>query len=530
MRKIILFIISINLLAEKEAIAQTTSNINLDVIEINEKLNKSDNFIIKTDSKSNELNNITIVKKNFNDYLIKEEFNSLNKHFPITTTADNYFILDNGDYLLSRNNNESEYAIIAGNSITTDFILNTSIRIGPSKNKNKSVGIILKAQKDGQGAIIFEINSENCFRIKELKGDKYEIHTNINNGWKKTEALLGENKTNYIEIRSKNNIIIFIINEIYVASFENNDYAQGYNGLIISPSTKARIGHYHLREKSISHTASHQTKKYSNKSNNKENIIEHNSKIRNNNANQQKEKIANLNAAINRMQEEMVNLKSKHEKERFELEQKINLLTQENKRLNDIINKKDTEIELLISIDKEIEYSTSDVNEITTQFNTQITKLNNKLLEKEKTYNSEIYTLNTNHKKEINKVNNELIETKAELKSVQERNAELEILFTKNEFKENNINSSDIVRTTKIKDLSEKKTVEDTIYAVQIGVYTDVQTHLIDKQLNKLWYKETTSGTYIYFSGKFRTGKEATEHKNILAEKGYPNAFVVLTH
>ena len=180
MRRIILFIISINLLVEKEAIAQTTSNINSDVIQINEKLNNSDNFIIKLDSKSNQINSITIANKDFNDYLIKEEFNSLNKYFPITTTADNYFILDNGDYLLSRNNNESEYAIIAGNSITTDFILNTSIRIGPSKNKSKSVGIILKAQKDGQGAVIFEINSENCFRIKELKGDKYKIHTFLN--------------------------------------------------------------------------------------------------------------------------------------------------------------------------------------------------------------------------------------------------------------------------------------------------------------------------------------------------------------
>jgi len=526
MRRIILFIISINLLVEKEAIAQTTSNINSDVIQINEKLNNSDNFIIKLDSKSNQINSITIANKDFNDYLIKEEFNSLNKYFPITTTADNYFILDNGDYLLSRNNNESEYAIIAGNSITTDFILNTSIRIGPSKNKSKSVGIILKAQKDGQGAVIFEINSENCFRIKELKGDKYKIHTN----WKKTEALFGEDKTNSIEIRSENNILIFIINEIYVASFENNDYMQGYNGLIISPSTKARIGYYHLREKSINYTANHQTKKHSNKSNNTENIIEHNSKIRNNNTNQQKEKITNLNAAINRMQEEMDNLKSKHEKERFELEQKINLLTQENERLNNIINKKDTEIKLLSSTDKEIQYSTSDVNQITTQFNNQISKLNDKLLEKEKVYNSEIEILNINHKKEIDKVNNELTEVKAELKSVKERNAELEILFTKNEFQENNINSSDIVRTTKIKYLSEEKTIKDTIYAVQIGVYTDVQTQLIDKRLNKLWYKETTSGTYIYFSGKFRTGKEATEHKNTLAEKGYPNAFVVLTH
>ena len=227
MRKFIFLAFLINLLVAKEAITQTTNTINSDIIQINEKLNNSNNFNIQIESESNQ--NIIIKNKDFNTYLIKEEFNSLNKHFPITTTADNYFILDNGDYLLSRNNNESEYAIIAGNSITNDFILNTSIRIGPSKNKNKSVGIILKAQKDGQGAIIFEINSNNSFRIKELKGNSYKIYGKINNGWQKTEALLGEDKTNIIEIRSKNNIFVFIINKTYVASFKNDDYMQETN-------------------------------------------------------------------------------------------------------------------------------------------------------------------------------------------------------------------------------------------------------------------------------------------------------------
>ena len=45
--------------------------------------------------------------------LLKEDFSDNQTNFPILTTVDNYFIIDNGDYLLSRNNTESEYAILA---------------------------------------------------------------------------------------------------------------------------------------------------------------------------------------------------------------------------------------------------------------------------------------------------------------------------------------------------------------------------------------------------------------------------------
>ena len=101
----------------------------------------------------------------YNKAIIHEDFNTEGDFFPIVTTADNYFILDKGDYLLSRNNKESDYAIIASNSSVNNFVLKTSVRIGPSNNKTASVGIIIKAQQDGKGAIIFEINKKGEYRI-----------------------------------------------------------------------------------------------------------------------------------------------------------------------------------------------------------------------------------------------------------------------------------------------------------------------------------------------------------------------------
>ena len=110
----------------------------------------------------------------YNKEHINEDFNTKSKNFKVITTSDNYFILDKGDYLLSRNSSESDYAIIANNSTVSAFILKTSIRIGPSENKKASLGIILKAQQDGKGAIIFEINKQGEYRIKKLIAGTYQ--------------------------------------------------------------------------------------------------------------------------------------------------------------------------------------------------------------------------------------------------------------------------------------------------------------------------------------------------------------------
>ena len=92
------------------------------------------------------LNKITaqeISTKEYNKRIIDEDFDKIGTTFKIITSNDNYFIIDNNDYLLSRNNKESEFAIIANKSSANNFILRTSIRIGPSKNKEASIGIIL---------------------------------------------------------------------------------------------------------------------------------------------------------------------------------------------------------------------------------------------------------------------------------------------------------------------------------------------------------------------------------------------------
>lgn len=200
---------------------------------------------------STTLNAQQISSDAYNKDVIHEDFNTEGKYFKIVTTTDNYFILDKGDYLLSRNNKDSEYAIIANNSSVTDFVIKTAVRIGPSANKKASVGIILKAQQNGKGAIIFEINKKKEYRIKQLIGNNYQTLSGNakQEGWVKNKLVNGVDEHNFIEIRSEKNIYDIYINSEYLTTFFIPDFTSGSCGLIISPATKARISYYYMNTK-----------------------------------------------------------------------------------------------------------------------------------------------------------------------------------------------------------------------------------------------------------------------------------------
>jgi hypothetical protein len=197
-----------------------------------------------------------ISSKAFNHTAIHEDFSQEGNTFPIINTNENQFIIDNGDYFLSRNNKDGQYIITANNSSFSDFILKTSIRIGPSNNKNASIGIILKAQQKGEGGIIFEINKTGEYRIKQFLNNTYKtLNANFNNeGWLKSKIINGVDDHNVIEIRTENNFFDIYINNNYLTSFFNQDYRNGSSGLIISPETKARIAYYHLNTQGESTT------------------------------------------------------------------------------------------------------------------------------------------------------------------------------------------------------------------------------------------------------------------------------------
>ena len=182
--------------------------------------------------------------------IIQEDFNDVETVFPILTSVDNYFIIDNGDYLLSRNNTESEYAILASteNNIS-DFTLKTAIKLGPSSNKRSSAGVLIKAQTNGTGALVFEVNRKGEYRIKELTINqtyKYLSGKTSNEGWVKNKNINGQDEFNGIEVICKENVYDIYINNHFLTTLFTPSLGSGKMGILIGRDAKARVAYYYL--------------------------------------------------------------------------------------------------------------------------------------------------------------------------------------------------------------------------------------------------------------------------------------------
>ena len=648
---------------------------------------------------SSNLNAQQISSTAYNKAVIHEDFNQEGDFFPIVTTADNYFILDKGDYLLSRNNEESEYAIIANTSSVTNFTLKTAVRIGPSKNKKASVGIIIKAQQDGKGAIIFEINKKGEYRIKQLIGDTYKTLSGLSKqeGWVRNKSINGVDEHNFLEIRTENNIYDVYVNSNYLTTFFAPDYTSGSCGLIISSRTKARVSYYYVNAKggnnpvasyvnentpSINATIEELNKKIVTLETNNATLNSLNTEVRGS----QDEKIANLNtkntdlagvtieqekeiASLNRS---ITNLKNSNatieelekintdnailinnlKAEKNALTTKITSITSKNtdlaavtieqvkeikaltttvsnlksKRTNTSASNKKltTEISALkqkiileksvstaltndLNITKKSKQSTSKIvskqkqeinalkksnttltsnlsaekiahkktkNGLSKSITTKVAEIKaleaqlstnkqqlksakeNGALAKEyaknaatlsvdlKKANKEVTTLQASQNKQNSIVkdltsqlsllkakqlglNAELQALNKKLSNLETTNTELKELFILKDFEVNGVKPSDLTKQTTTYTTPKELKGNSKIYAVQFGVFMQVQPYSALKGMDEVWYETTEHGTYVYLSGQFKSPHEATAHKNSLATLGYPNAFVV---
>jgi len=166
------------------------------------------------------------------------------------------------------------------------------------------------------------------------------------------------------------------------------------------------------------------------------------------------------------------------------------------------------------------------------------------LATKLKNANQEISTLqNIKNKQDdiVNDLNSQLsllkakqLDLKSEVQTLMKKtsnlettNIELKELFILKDFEANGVKPSDLVKRTNPYSTPKELKGNSTIYAVQFGVFMQVQAYSTLKVLDDVWYEKTEHGTFVYLSGQFKNPKEATAHKNKVAALGYPNAFVV---
>ena len=364
---------------------------------------------------SNIISAQEILVDDFTNQIVHENFYEKTDVFPIQKSGENFFIIDDNEYLVSRNNSNSEYAIILESDLISNFFLKTSVRLGPSKNKNASIGIIIKADTEFNRAIILEVNRKGEFRIKELSNDKYIFLTGKSrkNGWVRNKNINKENLHNEIEIRNKKNKLNFIVNGKIISSLEIQKFNKGYCGLLIGADSKARIKYYYLNSngnEKILKNKSEEIKKFEKEQIFEEKTFENSEEINaiKNENNSLKESLKTLEAL------KLIN---------SELEEKKLQLSNINLESKNIINNKENQINQLEGIIKEKEISAekskNTINDLKSDLiikEKEITIEYNKIIEV-KNSNTEIIEKNNILKIEILKNTDEINKIQAQLKN-----------------------------------------------------------------------------------------------------------------
>ena len=307
-----------------------------------------------------------ILVDDFTNQIIHENFYEKTDVFPIQKSGENFFIIDDNEYLVSRNNSNSEYAIILESDIISNLFLKTSFRLGPSKNKEASIGVIIKADIEFNRAIILEINRKGEYRIKELSNDKYIFLTGKTrkNGWVRNKSINKENLHNEIEVRNKKNNLNFIINGNLISSLELKRFNKGYCGLLIGADTKARIKYYYLN------------------SNGNEKILEKKTK------------------ANNKIEQELID-----DKKTFKNSEEINDIKNENRYLKESLKS----IEAIKLINSELEQGNIELKKINKESKTKINDLENNINLKDSEFDKQL-NIKTKKIQDVKKSNSEILE------------------------------------------------------------------------------------------------------------------------
>tara|TARA_B110000238_G_scaffold7272_1_gene7394 strand:+ start:966 stop:2855 length:1890 start_codon:yes stop_codon:yes gene_type:complete len=307
-----------------------------------------------------------ILVDDFTNQIIHENFYEKTDVFPIQKSGENFFIIDDNEYLVSRNNSNSEYAIILESDIISNLFLKTSFRLGPSKNKEASIGVIIKADIEFNRAIILEINRKGEYRIKELSNNKYIFLTGKTrkNGWVRNKSINKENLHNEIEVRNKKNNLNFIINGNLISTLELKRFNKGYCGLLIGADTKARIKYYYLN------------------SNGNEKILEKKTK------------------ANNKIEQELID-----DKKTFKNSEEINDIKNENRYLKESLKS----IEAIKLINSELEQGNIQLKKINKESKTKINDLENNINLKDSEFDKQL-NIKTKKIQDVKKSNSEILE------------------------------------------------------------------------------------------------------------------------
>ena len=243
-----------------------------------------------------------------------------------------------------------------------------------------------------------------------------------------------------------------------------------------------------------------------------------------------KKKITSLSNSKKIAESALTKEKNSHNKENKELHALINKKRKEITNLSDQID----QLNQVLITEKENSKKVKNCALNVMALSKELAKKNKKItsLKKIQTQHNSVVAQKNKNISNLSKHNEDLqVEVeilKAKTSDQQKTNKELKQLFVYKDFEVNGVKPSEVLKSNKKIYLTPKELKnQNQIYAVQFGVFMQIQPYATLKRLEDVWYETTEHGTYVYLSGQFTSPEKATVHKNTLVKLGYPNAFVV---
>ena len=180
----------------------------------------------------------------FENVAVFDDFSYITNRWAQKSSSSERFIISDKKYTVSRVKN-SYFSITLAKDVhsLSDFELITSIEVEKSKENSKaSGGIVLKAQKSGNAALVIEINNKRQYRINALRnGVMKPLFGEKNDGWIKSKYL-NKSGINEVKIATKGGEYDVYFNNQFTRSFIETSFKSGRVGFFANAQSTL-VGH-----------------------------------------------------------------------------------------------------------------------------------------------------------------------------------------------------------------------------------------------------------------------------------------------
>lgn len=184
------------------------------------------------------------VKERFDSPLYREQFDSVTSVWPIISNRENLVLVQAGEYLLFRKNKSTPFAAMGDfPQAFSAFHLITSFQVtGGTTGDPASAGLLFMNQSKGSGGFVFEINTMQQFRLRQITPGGYRFLSGLqkDDGWLKSNAIT-PGQFNQIEIKTHSGRYDILVNGMLIFTFEEPSYQQGGIGFYVGPGSLCRI-------------------------------------------------------------------------------------------------------------------------------------------------------------------------------------------------------------------------------------------------------------------------------------------------